>query len=699
MKLSTRHHILAVCMLFSLCVVIFMSIALAGSSADYKPITNVYVGKAKISEMNITKVIPALDPILGSLSGAFNAPNATVASVFDVVEKFVNTTAFKPLLTLLATSSNGTASVGALVSLAPMLMAGTSKDATVMELNGLTSLFNTSTNVNQTISGMNDMISTVNLSDTSLLEQSAMVMKMLADSSNPKETTESLIGLNSLTFPQKASMLPVFRLFQNSNDTSTTLKSLSTFMNTTVPTSMANNLFEQLQTETDATKLAQTIGNFGTLAPTMKPVLEALENIIKTSLNATLSLETMQQMLAANLTTADYAKTSFSSLSKLIQDSSNASSTLQSVQVLAANTDSTTSTKQLKSLDTILGATNDSSSTVSAFNQILTALSENPSSLDYVPYLFQVLENSTDPAKTMNALNLFATWAMSNLLQLAPALPLLQNVVKYPQMTTDQLAKLYPEMFAYFNVPSAFSLSVFTLCEYDYQDNIDKCSKPHAVQNMNFTDIIWTALLESKFAPYLTALDITNQKQLHLDGKMLHRQHQYVPAIKAFLALSILSIIFSFFFIPLLAYIFHKNPPLSNKFWFFVVAYAILTAIFTGIATVLTTCIINIIKSGTKDDNYGVVFTYSSAFMGLTWTSFCLPIIVCPLLFWVWMVDRKAKPSTIIPEYPEESTATESIEEVQKEKFDSKIKVDGIQDSESINSRESDANANDTHRS
>lgn len=592
--------------------------------------------------MNITKVIPVLAPILNSLSGAFAAPNATVASVFGTIDRFVNTTAFKPLLQLLATSTNGTASVGALVSLSPMLMAtGSARNATIAELQGLSSLFNVSTNPNMTITGMESMMANVNMSDSDLLDASSMVLTMLSESSDPKETVEGLLVMNNLTFQQKASLLPVFQLFRNSKEINTTLDSLQAFMNVTIPASTATSLFTALEKENSTDDLLKEINSFAALAPAnLKPTLTALSNLIENSENATLSLTTLEKMLKNNLTSADYAKKSLSALTDILDDAKNQTEALNDVQTLATSTtNATTTTNQLLALDTILSASNNTQQSVKAFNSIMTALVANPSSVNYIPYLFTILENSSNPSKTINNLAIFSVWAMSNLTQLMPAMPLLQDVVKYKPLNESQLFDLYPKMFGYFGVPSAFQLSVFTICEYNSDDKITKCSKSHAVQNMDFVSIIWAALQESKFAPYLTALEVTNKDQLHLQGDLLNKEHQYVPAVKAFLALSIIGIITAFFLLFITTYIWIKHAPLHNKFWFFVMCYVIFNAMFTGVACVIPTCMIDIIKSGTKKDNYGVVFTYSDAFMGLTWTSFCVVIFICPIYFSLQLAD------------------------------------------------------------
>ncbi|RAZ70607.1 hypothetical protein DK853_44090, partial [Klebsiella oxytoca] len=56
----------------------------------------------------------------------------------------------------------------------------------------------------------------------------------------------------------------------------------------------------------------------------------------------------------------------------------------------------------------------------------------------------------------------------------------------------------------------------------------------------------YDALVTSDFQPYLNALNIS-ANDLYLEGKLLHREHQYVPAVRSVLALNLLAIIFSFF--------------------------------------------------------------------------------------------------------------------------------------------------------
>lgn len=223
----------------------------------------------------------------------------------------------------------------------------------------------------------------------------------------------------------------------------------------------------------------------------------------------------------------------------------------------------------------------------------------------------------------------------------------------------------------YLKVNTIYQLSIFTLCEANTTGAIQSCSSSHAVQNLDFRSIIWEDLITSDFQPYLNALNVTADK-LQLEGKLLNREHEYVPAIKATLALSILSIVFAFFMLIALGYLMFTSKVLSNKMWFGILFLSLCYVLFTCLSAVIVTAMVGIIKSGTYDDDYGVVYKSGSAYMGLMWTSFTLSILSFILIGLTFFKYRKPMPveasddeivNKITTEQTDESSSSDHVNE------------------------------------
>lgn len=189
-----NNLILLLCSLFTFCTFIFVIIATAGSSSDYKPITNIYLGVADISKINVTKVVPQVGGILTILGSALTAPNSTLDDIFGALKQISETPALAPLLNLMSNAQNSTATVDSIISLSPLAL--TSTNSTNEEMDEINSLLAGSKNVTETIAGfgtlMDSMLGSNSTSNSSsMADLQNTVFSLLADSTNATGTTEA----------------------------------------------------------------------------------------------------------------------------------------------------------------------------------------------------------------------------------------------------------------------------------------------------------------------------------------------------------------------------------------------------------------------------------------------------------------------------------------------------------------------------
>lgn len=623
--LCSRKINLALCALYLFATFIMVIVAIAGSTSNYKPLTNIYIGTADIAHINVTKVIPQFAPILTILGGALNSDNASIDTVFPALHQLDSTPAFAPLLTLLANAEDTNATVTALSELAPLALSNDTNSSTSQQMAEVYQLLQMSSNATESMQGLEGLVE-ASMEDPSS-NSSTIVMHLLADSNDTLSSTEALMTLNNMSGTEKQQLTPVFALFQVSTNETATISSLATLMNSTIPSELTENMFSALNQSTD---LNQTLQQLESLVPEeSRPAFEAVATLIETSSSSNTTIASLQTLLENNVTTSTSARQAFASLSTLLSNGQNDTLVLQSVQSLAMITNTTTSTQQLTSLHQLFESSNNRTGTLQVLGMLQTGLAEDSSSAQYIPPLVSLMEASSDPMTSFTSLMTFTAWAQQNTATFLPVAAILQNSERNPAPTDEDIKELTPRILEYFNINSKYQLSIFTLCERDVHNEIKTCSKSHAVQDLDFRSIIWDDLEDSDFTPYLNALNVT-EDSLHLDGKLLRRQHEYVPAIKATLAFSLISIILAFFLILAVLYLMFTGA--YNKWvWFGVLFTCLWYTLFTCLAAVIVTAIIGIIKSGTSDDNYGVVFKGGPAYLGLMWTSFALAL-ACPII-------------------------------------------------------------------
>lgn len=636
----TKQLLLSICALFTFTTFIMVIVAIAGSTSNYKPITNVYIGTADVSHINVTKVIPQVGPILTILGTALTAPNSSLDEIFGALKAVADTPALTPLLTLLSNAENTSSTVIALTDLAPLAVSSNSTSST-QQLVQINELLELSTNRTDTLEGLSTLVlASMDSSNSSSSDSSTAVLNLLLDSNNVTGSTDALMVLNNMTLTQKAQLLPVFELFQLSTNDSATFSALAVLMNTTIPTSTADTLFKTLE-QTSSANLNQTLAQLSAIIPSdLKPALTAVSTLVLDSTSPNTTVTTLQGLMDNNVTQSPSAQTAFSSLTTLVTNANNDTLVLDTVESLATITNTTSSTQQLVSLQELLGSTSNGTQTLTILGELQAGLVADPTTAKYIPSLFSLLLASKDASETFSSLVTLTAWAQQNPTTFTPIIEILQSAVGIETISDGKLKELTPYIMDYLNINTLYQLSIFTLCEANTTGEIKSCSSSHAVQNLDFRSIIWNDLSSSDFDPYLKALNVTEQ-DLQLQGKLLNREHQYVPAIKATLALSILSIVFAFITCIVMFYLIFAGRSLTNKWWFSIIFLTLCYALFTCLSAVIVTAIIGIIKSGTYDDNYGVVFKSGSAYMGLIWTSFVLSILCPPLVLCAWLCVRR----------------------------------------------------------
>lgn len=634
-----KRILLGISILFTFAGFIFVCIATAGSTSNYKPITNVYFGDASISHINVSKVIPVFTPVLEVLGAALLAPGVDKDLVFSAMRNISQTSVLLPFLTLLINCENTTTALSSIMNLTPLVLTSQVGN-TKTELEGFNSLLSTSKNSNDTVDYLQTLLDQVlDYNSTQMVNLENTAFTLLKDSSDPVNTTGSLVTLSNLSLADMIPLEPAFELLQNSNNATASFLGLTTLMNATIPTTMAETLFATLQSAINAgSNITNIFTSLSSLPANLAASGLALENILTSAKDANTTLGYLNSILEANLTSSTTAKKVLSTITDLYNDANNKTLLLNSLTSLVSAVGNTNVTSELTTLYNILNNSNDASSNVDTLETLQGILLTDTSNNQYIPYLFNILQTSKDPAASFSALLNVTSYAVSNLAEFTPLLGLLKNASTASIPTNEELYNITPLVVEDLKIPSAFRLSIFTLCYINAEGEVTYCSKSHAVQNLDFRSIIYKALTESDFEPYLKALNITAD-DLYLEGHLLKKEYMYVPAIKAVLACNILFIISSFFILCFFIFMFikHNEFALSHLGWFGLLLLSLFCSLFSGLASTIVACMITIIKSGTYRDKFNVIYTTGSAYYGLSWCAFSLSFVTSMIVGLMWL--------------------------------------------------------------
>ncbi|CCK69060.1 Ina1p KNAG_0B06310 [Huiozyma naganishii CBS 8797] len=641
-----KRVLLSCCILFTFAAFIFVCIATAGSSSNYKPITNVFIGDAGIKHINVTKVIPPLEPVVDVLSRALLAPGADQQAIFGALKNISKTSVLAPFLTILVNSQNTTTTLNAITNLAPLAFTS-GVGSTKEELAGINSLLASSKDANSTVDNLQDLLDQVlNNNSSSMASLQKTTFVLLKDSKDPVATTESLVKLSSLSLADMAPLMPAFQILQGTKNITGSFVSLETLMNATIPTSLAQTMFSTIETQLAAgSNVDDIFDRLSAMVPqSLTGSMDAVRTLLVSANSANATLGYLSSILAANLTSSPSAKNVLATISNLYDDSNNQTLLLTSVTGLVSAVGNKDVVNELTSLDKLIEASNTQSDTVNTLSDLQDILATDTSNNKYIPYLFDMLQTSKDPAATFSSLLNVTQFAAENMAMFTPVLGLLGSAIQSPEVTDEQIYDVIPQILDFLNIPAKFRLSIFTLCHVSDTGKVLDCSKSHAVQNLDFRNIIYDALMKSDFNPYLTALDISAD-DLELKGKLLNKEHMYVPAVKAVLAMNLLFIISTFAITMFFIYMFVKvgSFSLTHRGWFILMALSLFCPLFSGLGATIVAAMITMIKSGTKHDRYNVVYTRGVTYSGLTWSAFTLTFITSMIVGLMWLNHWKAE--------------------------------------------------------
>ncbi|CEP61598.1 Fat3p LALA0_S03e06524g [Lachancea lanzarotensis] len=625
--------VLAIAALFVFTAFILTIVATAGSSSNYSPINNVYLGEADISHINVTKVIPATAPLLSVVIGLFNSPTlvsggGNFSEIFDALRSVSHTPALKPLLELLASSNNVTDTVSNLALVAPMLVSNNASQGSSQLLGAVSQLVQDSQNSTETVQGLGLLLQTSN--STNPATQRA-VFGLLSDSKNSTASVDSLVVLQNQSSSDRAQLAPVLSLFQQSSNATITLGALNTLMTANVSNDMSASLLAALRAGSSNPQAAlnQVLSS---VPESVRPAVLAVETLLNNTRDSTSTLTTLEGLLQLNATTSSSAHRSFNAFTTLVSNSQNQTLVLSSVATLA-NSSSDASTTQLIGLQDILDSSKNSSMALSVLQQIQS--SNSSASSQNVSPIFSLFTDSKNSTGTIDSVMGLMQAFQANSTAFEPLLKILGGTqLGDTAITQDTLNKVMPVVLDNLGVDSTYHLAIFTLCSGLSNGKIQKCTPSHAVQSFYLRDILYDQLENSDFQPYMQALDI-QKDNLYLNGKLQSKESSYVPALRAVLALNLLTIILSFFLLLLILGLFFLGD--KSRYWVLIGAktLAFLAFVFALVSGAIVAALVEIIKRDTYDDRYNVQFYTGSAYAGLIWTAFALTFITFILLFLV----------------------------------------------------------------
>lgn len=624
---------------------------MSGSSSNYKPLTNIYIGDADISHINVTKVVPQFSALASLLGGLLvKYPNQT-ETVFSTMKNVSHSDALLPFLTIVNSSNNVTKTLLAVEQLAPLALVSGNGSASSEALTSINDLLKESTNANQTVSGLAALVSAQSTNSSSSTTEAALqslVFEVLEASRNASATVEALLDVTSIDITDLLTLTPALQLIKYSNNLTETFGAVSSLMNLTIPTSLATELFTMLNTtlatSSNVTKSLESLSSL--VLSSMSSSLTALDSLFTSSTNVTQTLSLLETIVAKNLTSSTVAKRVVADLEVIINESTNTQLLSTIVQTLMSSISTTSlnassltmissATEELKELETVLSASSNSTDSITIIDNMEKTLSKNSDITQYVPYLFEYLESSNDPAASFQALVNITELGSTDPALLTPLISVLSLAATSPTPTDKQMYDTLPQMLDYLRIPVNLRLAIFTLCKANLKGEVLSCSKSHAVQNFDFRAIIFEVLMDSDFAPYLEALNV-QAADLHLDGKLMGRQHQYVPTVKAALSMDILSFVTGFFLMIAIPIIYKSQCLTTHWRWFSFTFTTMAYCAFTGLGTTVVTAIVNIIKSGTAQDKYNVIVTSNAPNMGMTWCAFSLSVLMMFMAMYGW---------------------------------------------------------------
>lgn len=649
MQLTKNIFTLATVTILSITILIFSCINIAGTSGNH--LTGVYLGEADIRHINVSKILPSVSPVITVLAKALSAPNTNVSEIYTAMNALSASPALKAILQLLTESKDAATTIDALTTLAPVVVSNSSSDS----LTDVVSLINNSNNSSMIFNTLSSLSS--DSGNSSTLQAVDPVMELIANSNNVTATLGDLVLLSKaealLPAAELESVLSLIQL--GGNNVTATLENLSVLSQASKSLNITNEATLFVALEASYNKTAVLEGLIAQSNDTAEiTAYTGLYNLLSSSANSTTTIIDVATILLSstqqNTTQLTYSEESILAVASLLENSVNATLTMEILPVLVNDTSSNpaSATEAIDSLIGVLQSSKNSTLTL----ELLSELLGSSSSTSAATALVELLGASTNANQTLSNLVTVATLAKANSTAIVPLLSILKSSSTSSNITdADIYQNVLPELFDNMKFATNFKLGVFSLCKYNSKGELYTCTKPHAVQSFIMKKILFDELLQSSFAPYVKALDLTIDDVI-IKGELPKKQHLYVPGVKAILAFAILTII-ACVCVPAL----YITGLFEKVLRFFFTPLLIVNSLLVGI---ISAAIGGLVKHGLKHDKYNVTWKIGAAMYALAWVGFFLAIIAAFVVY-----STTCKKTAPVDEENQTSEETEISEEIQ----------------------------------
>ncbi|GMM40077.1 Fat3 protein [Hanseniaspora uvarum] len=649
MQLTKNIFTLATVTILSITILIFSCINIAGTSGNH--LTGVYLGEADIRHINVSKILPSVSPVITVLAKALSAPNTNVSEIYTAMNALSASPALKAILQLLTESKDAATTIDALTTLAPLVVSNSSSDS----LTDVVSLINNSNNSSMIFNTLSSLSS--DSGNSSTLQAVDPVMELIANSNNVTATLGDLVLLSKaealLPAAELESVLSLIQL--GGNNVTATLENLSVLSQASKSLNITNEATLFVALEASYNKTAVLEGLIAQSNDTAEiTAYTGLYNLLSSSANSTTTIIDVATILLSstqqNTTQLTYSEESILAVASLLENSVNATLTMEILPVLVKDTSSNpaSATEAIDSLIGVLQSSKNSTLTL----ELLSELLGSSSSTSAATALVELLGASTNANQTLSNLVTVATLAKANSTAIVPLLSILKSSSTSSNITdADIYQNVLPELFDNMKFATNFKLGVFSLCKYNSKGELYTCTKPHAVQSFIMKKILFDELVQSSFAPYVKALDLTIDDVI-IKGELPKKQHLYVPGVKAILAFAILTII-ACVCVPAL----YITGLFEKVLRFFFTPLLIVNSLLVGI---ISAAIGGLVKHGLKHDKYNVTWKIGAAMYALAWVGFFLAIIAAFVVY-----STTCKKTAPVDEENQTSEETEISEEIQ----------------------------------
>lgn len=649
MQLTKNIFTLATVTILSITILIFSCINIAGTSGNH--LTGVYLGEADIRHINVSKILPSVSPVITVLAKALSAPNTNVSEIYTAMNALSASPALKAILQLLTESKDAATTIDALTTLAPVVVSNSSSDS----LTDVVSLINNSNNSSMIFNTLSSLSS--DSGNSSTLQAVDPVMELIANSNNVTATLGDLVLLSKaealLPAAELESVLSLIQL--GGNNVTATLENLSVLSQASKSLNITNEATLFVALEASYNKTAVLEGLIAQSNDTVEvTAYTGLYNLLSSSANSTTTIIDVATILLSstqqNTTQLTYSEESILAVASLLENSVNATLTMEILPVLVKDTSSNpaSATEAIDSLIGVLQSSKNSTLTL----ELLSELLGSSSSTSAATALVELLGASTNANQTLSNLVTVATLAKANSTAIVPLLSILKSSSTSSNITdADIYQNVLPELFDNMKFATNFKLGVFSLCKYNSKGELYTCTKPHAVQSFIMKKILFDELVQSSFAPYVKALDLTIDDVI-IKGELPKKQHLYVPGVKAILAFAILTII-ACVCVPAL----YITGLFEKVLRFFFTPLLIVNSLLVGI---ISAAIGGLVKHGLKHDKYNVTWKIGAAMYALAWVGFFLAIIAAFVVY-----STTCKKTAPVDEENQTSEETEISEEIQ----------------------------------